>query len=137
MEYPKIKPELDRRQKLLPEEREEIRGKYKQGVGIGELRRQYRVGYHAIRATVDDKYRKDRSSSSNARNKIRRATEPEWVKRHRELTNASHRYKREIMAKEEKAYDKEQLKGWKKRNPERWKELMIKHREKKKLINKK
>jgi len=41
------------------------------------------------------------------------------------------------MAKEEKAYDKEQLKGWKKRNPERWKELMIKHREKKKLINKK
>ena len=41
------------------------------------------------------------------------------------------------MAEEEKNYDREQLRSWKKKNPERWAKLMEKHRKKKLLINKK
>ena len=133
MKYPKIKPELDRRLKFLPEQREQIIKEYNSGRNICSLAKQYGVCHATIKSIVDPIYREERNKFSRERN-ARKRLNSAWVKRHRKLTNESHRYKRAVMALEEKAYDKEQLKEWRKKNPEKWAKIMEKHRKKKLII---
>ena len=101
MKYPRIKPELDRRLRFSPLEREQILKEYNSGKSIYRLVEEYATCYSTIQYIVDPIYREEKKAKARKDN-ARKRLNPDWVKRHRELTNESHRYKRAVMALEEK-----------------------------------
>jgi len=112
MKYPRIKPELDRRMCLSVQDKEIIKQKYSNGTTISDLKREYNKHYSTIQYIVDPKFREKNRKKANEANKRNRKTNPEWCRRHRELSAASHRYKRSVTP-EEKEYDVLHLKMWK------------------------
>jgi len=74
MEYPKLKPELDRRRKLMPEDIENIRSRYERGESIAFLAKCFEVCKSTILYWVDENYRLNmlkRTAKHNAEYKKR------------------------------------------------------------------
>ena len=60
MDYPRIKPELDRRLKFLPKQKEQILKEYNNGKSIDSLVKKYQSWYSTIQYIVDPIYREEK-----------------------------------------------------------------------------
>ncbi len=126
MKYPRILPQLDRRRTFSPADIVKIKELYNGGTTIHRLTKLYNKPYSSIQYLVDSAYCEARKAAARAAN-ARKRLNPNYKKYHRKLSAASHRYKRQVMATSEKAFDAADNKNWKNKNPTKWKRLMVRH----------
>ena len=129
MQYLKIPPALDRRRKLTVEDIADIKALYASGLLIGTIARLYRKAHSTIEYWVNTEFALKRKLEARRKNALKRQSEAYRLK-HRALTAASHRYKREVCKESERAFDALQHKEWKHKNPEKWKAYIEKYKKK-------
>lgn len=126
MKYPRIKPELDRRRRFSVEDIKKIKKLHILGYSTYKISKMYFCHISSILYLIDNNYKERRKLQARIANKIKYQN-PEYRKRHRILSNESHKYKR-LVEPLEKVKDSIDLKNWILKNPERWKQLHEKYK---------
>lgn len=93
MVYPRLKPELDRRKKLMPNDIENIRSRYKMGESEKRIASDYGVATPTIHYWTDDEYRKRCNLRSSKESSRRYREDPtKW----KEMVRESGQYVRSV-----------------------------------------
>lgn len=131
MKYPKIKYELDRRRVFTQEETTNIKELYATGSRIGTIAKMFGKSHSTIKYIIDPDFALKRKLEARAKNAKKRSN-PVYVRRHRLLSNESHKRKRAIMP-EERTFDRVELQNWKRKNPTQYEYLKVRQSTMKKL----
>lgn len=132
MIYPKILPHLDRHRAFSLTDIKNIKELYDNGLNINQITKMYDKKYGSIQYIVDPVFCQKRKEQARAANAIKRLN-PAYITHHRQQTSASHRYKRQVMAQTEYAFDFQDLQNWKRKNPTQYRRLIVRHSVLKKL----
>ena len=145
MKYPKIKPKLDRRRKLMPRDYIIIRKKFNRGISIVCLAREYRVCEMTIMRVLDDNFRRRCNEEKNQWNKEQRIIHKDdivWREKIRREHQEHKRYRASVqrdiykynyfllknnpkVQKYRKIYNKRKWRELRS-NPEKYKEYLLK-----------